>query len=66
MRISSIAGHGSVEAHFTGRMAAGAEAEAFEHGAVGEDEDGGRSLGFHPTWPRLAVSDQVVSGASRA
>ena len=43
-----IAGHGSVEAHLTGCMAAGAETEAFEHGAVGEDQDGSRSL-FLPT-----------------
>ena len=41
-----IAGHRGVEAHLADRVAGGAEAEAFEHGAVGEhQEGGGRRLG---------------------
>ena len=41
-----IAGHGGVEANLAGRMPGGAEAEAFEHGAVGEHQQcGGLRLG---------------------
>ena len=42
-----IAGHGGVEAHFADRVAGGAAAVSFEHGAVGEHEQGGRD-GFRP------------------
>ena len=41
-----VAGHRGVEAHLADRVAGRAEAEAFEHGAVGEhQEGGGRRLG---------------------
>ena len=42
-----VAGHRGVEADFADRVAGGAEAEAFENGAVGEHEEGGR-YGFRP------------------
>ena len=37
-----IAGHRGVEADLADRVALGAKAEAFEHGAVGEHEERGR------------------------
>ena len=37
-----VAGHGGVEAHLADGVAGGAEADAFQHGAVGEHEQGGR------------------------
>ena len=37
-----IAGHRGVEADFADRLAFGAEAEAFQHGAIGEHEERGR------------------------
>ena len=39
-----VAGHRGVEAHLADRMAGGAEAEAFEHGAVGQHEERSRLL----------------------
>ena len=42
-----VAGHRGVEADLADRLAGGAEADAFEHGAVGQHQEG-RGFGLGP------------------